>query len=164
VSGWGMVGAGGVALLAAAVAAAQPTTLRWLLSWVAAAAVALFVAGVAMVRKSARAGVPLLSGPGRKFILSFSPPMAVGALLTLVLFRAGLATVLPGLWLLLYGTAVVTAGTYSARVVPVMGALFMLLGTGALVLGAPWREGLLAAGFGGLHIVFGLLIARRYGG
>ncbi|MFL5574885.1 MAG: hypothetical protein ACJ79S_02805 [Gemmatimonadaceae bacterium] len=164
VSGWGMVGAGGVALLAAAVAEAQPTTVRWLLAWLLAAAVALFVSGWAMVRKAARAGMPLLSGPGRKFLLSFSPPMAVGALLTLVLFRAGFAAALPGLWLLLYGTAVVTGGTYSARVVPVMGALFMLLGAAALFVGAEWREALLAAGFGGLHVAFGIVIARRYGG
>jgi hypothetical protein len=108
--------------------------------------------------------MPLFSGAGRKFVLGFSPPMVVGALLTMVLYAAGLLSVLPGLWLLLYGTAIVSAGAFSARVVPVMGLGFMVLGATALFAPPGWREGLLALGFGGLHIVFGILIARRYGG
>ena len=64
--------------------------------------------------------------------LSFSPPMIVGAVLTRVLVQRGLYALLPGVWMLLYGAAVVSAGTYSVRSVPVMGAAFMLLGTVAL--------------------------------
>lgn len=164
VSGAGMIASGGVALVAAWGAAEQRSVERWLAVWLAAAAVALLVSGWATVRKAARAGMPLLSGPGRKFLLGFSPPMIVGVLLTAVLFRSGLTAVLPGLWLLLYGTAVVSAGAFSARVVPVMGLGFMLLGAAALFVPSPWRGALLAAGFGGLHVAFGIVIARRYGG
>src|SRR5215207_3896566 len=152
VSGWGTVAAGGVALVAAYVASVQPTVERWLGVWLTTAATALVVSGTATTRKAARAQMPLLSGPGRKFVLGFSPPMLVGALLTLVLFRAGLVEVLPGLWLLLYGTAVVAAGAFSARIVPVMGLTFMTLGAVALFVPPAWHEGLLAAGFGGLHV------------
>lgn len=164
VSGWGMVGIGLVAFVAAAAAARQPTPARWLETWVGAGVVALCVSVWTTARKAARANVPVLSGPGRKLVISFSPPMIVGALLTIVLFRAGLTWPLPGLWLLLYGTAVVTGGSYSARVVPVMGAFFMALGAVALFAPAAWSAAMLAAGFGGLHVAFGILIARRYGG
>jgi hypothetical protein len=90
--------------------------------------------------------------------------MVVGALLTWALYRAGVDEVLPAMWLLLYGTAVVCGGTYSARIVPVMGVCFMLLGTLSLVVPAAWGWLALAAGFGGLHLAFGIAIARRYGG
>src|SRR5277367_6621286 len=62
-----------------------------------------------------RAKAALFSGPGRKFLLSFAPPLFVGALLTFALASAGLFTVLPALWLMLYGTAIVTGGAFSVR-------------------------------------------------
>jgi hypothetical protein len=90
--------------------------------------------------------------------------MLTGAVLTQVLFRVGLPGLLPGVWLLLYGTAVVSGGAASVRVVPAMGACFMAAGALALYLPAASGDVLLAAGFGGLHIVFGALIAVKYGG
>jgi hypothetical protein len=40
----------------------------------------------------------------------------------------------------------------------------MFAGVLALLAPATWGNLLLAAGFGGLHIIFGILIARKYGG
>ena len=114
--------------------------------------------------KARAAGIPLITGPVRKLILSFSPPMLVGMLLTALFVARGLESFLPGTWMLLYGTGVVTAGTYSVRIVPVMGAAFMALGALTLFVPATWSTALLVAGFGGLHIAFGTLIAWRYGG
>jgi hypothetical protein len=108
--------------------------------------------------------MPLLSGPGRKFLLSFSPPMVVGALLTFVLYRAGFLEAIPGVWLLLYGTGVVAGGAFSVRIVPVMGLCFMVAGVIALFAPAAWGHPILGAAFGGLHIAFGIPIARSYGG
>jgi hypothetical protein len=108
--------------------------------------------------------IPLLSGPGRKFVAGFAPAMAAGIVLTPVLYRQGEAGLLPGVWLLLYGAAVVSGGGASVRVVPAMGALFMLAGALALFLPATSGDLLLAAGFGGLHIIFGTIIAVKYGG
>ena len=164
VSGWGMVAVGIIASAAAVLAAVQPTPLQALFIWLAAAVLAPCVSMWATVRKARRAHVPLLSGPGRKFLLSFSPPLVVGALLTLVLYRAGLMATIPGMWLLLYGTGVVAGGAFSVRVVPVMGLCFMLAGTIALFAPVEWHGWIMAAAFGGLHIGFGIPIARRHGG
>lgn len=162
--GWGGVVIGVTALAAAAVAMRQAAPRAWLATWLIEALIAVAIALPAAVHKARRAQLPLLAGPGRKFALSFAPPILVGALLTLVLFRLEALAVLPGVWLLLYGTAVVTGGAFSVRVVPVMGLCLMALGAAALFSPARWGNAYLAAGFGGLQLIFGWLIARRYGG
>lgn len=164
VSGWGMVAVGVIAIAAGVLATVQPTPVEALYVWIAAAVFAPAVMLWAIVRKARNAHMPLLSGPGRKFLLSFSPPMLVGALLTIVLYRAGLVGMIPGMWLLLYGTGVVAGGAFSVRVVPVMGFCFMLAGTIALFAPPSWNGWIMAASFGGLHIGFGIPIARRHGG
>lgn len=164
VSGWGMVIVGIAALTAAAIAARQPTEVGWLNTWLAAAVLAPLIMIAAIVRKARAARLPLMSGAGRKFLLSFSPPVIVGALLTIELYRLGMYDVLPGLWLLIYGTAVVAGGAYSVRVVPVMGLCFMVAGAIALFTPPITNDFLMAAAFGGLHIAFGIPIARRHGG
>lgn len=164
VSGWGMVAVGVIAIAAGVLAAVRPTPVEALYVWIAAAVFAPVVMLWAIVRKARNAHMPLLSGPGRKFLLSFSPPMVVGALLTIVLYRAGLVEMIPGIWLLLYGTGVVAGGAFSVRVVPVMGFCFMLAGTIALFTPPSWNGWIMATAFGGLHIGFGIPIARRHGG
>ena len=164
VPGWGGVAMGVTALGAAALSRAAVTPQEWLGIWLAEAFLAFAIGLAAMTRKARRSQTPLFSGPARRFFLTLSPPMAAGAVLTIALERFGHIELLPGIWLLLYGTAVVTGGAYSVRVVPVMGALFMLLGAAALGSPQTWGTAYLAAGFGGLQIAFGLIIARRYGG
>jgi hypothetical protein len=164
VPGWGQVAIGSTALVATYVAAHQSTARGWLGTWLAEAIISLLIAGWLMDRKARTSETPLLSGPGRKVVFSLSPPMIVGALLTVVLFRAGLTGAIPGMWLLLYGTGVVTGGMYSVSIVPVMGVCFMALGAAGIFAPAAWGNWLMAAGFGGLHIVFGTIIARKHGG
>jgi hypothetical protein len=164
VPGWGGVALGITALGAAAVAAMQTSHLAWLATWFVEAIVATGVAGWTTLAKARAAHMPLLAGPGRKFTLSFAPAMFAGALLTVVLWRAGLQSAVPGTWLLLYGTGIATAGAFSIRAVPLMGLCFIVLGTVALFSPPAWGDAFLAAGFGGLHLIFGFVIARRYGG
>lgn len=164
VPGWGGVAMGITALVAAWVAARQSTTDAWILTWLAEAVVATAIGACAMAQKAQAAKMSLLSGPGRKFALSFVPPLIVGALLTFAWYRGGFVGALPGLWLLLYGTAIMAGGAFSVRVVPVMGACFMAVGALALFAPATWGNALMAVGFGGLQMVFGIIIARRYGG
>ncbi len=164
VPGWGGVAMGIRALAAAAIAGRQPTLERWFATWLLEAAFAMALAVAAIKRKANRAKAPLVSAPARRFVLSFAPPFAVGGLLTAMLYRAGFTAAIPGTWLLLYGTGVVTGGAFSVRIVPVMGLCFMLLGAIALFCPVAWGTAFLAAGFGLLHIAFGIVIARRYGG
>lgn len=164
VPGWGGMLMGITALGAAFIASVQPTPVLWLGVWIVEAAVSCLIGAVAMLQKARKADTPLLSQPGRRFALSLSPPLVAGALLTLFLFRAGSVALLPGLWLLLYGAGVVTGGAFSVRVVPAMGVAFMALGAAALFSPAAWGDAYMAVGFGGLHLIFGAIIAWRHGG
>ena len=164
ISGWATVVVGVTALGAGVLAGPRPDTGRWFAIWLGEALLSFVVASTAMVRKARAAGVPVLSGSGRKFLLSFLPPLVAGALLTVVLLRAGIPSLLPGLWMLLYGAAVVSAGTFSVRIVPAMGLCFIALGAAAAFAPPAWGTTLMTGGFGALHIAFGILIARRHGG
>lgn len=164
VSGIGGVAMGTIALVAEGFASAAESQLTWLGVWIGAAVLSFSVSILAMARKSRAEGVPLLAGPGRRFAWNVTPPLAAGAALTFALAQAGLVDLLPGTWLLLYGTSVVTGGFNSVRPVPVMGFLFMLTGVAAFLSPPAWGDAFMAAGFGGLHIVFGIVIWRKHGG
>lgn len=176
VPGWGLVGVGSTAVIAAPLAAQQPSATRWILVWLATAIVAVSIGTAAMWQKMRRrvtAGEALqLNTPTRKFLFGFWPAILVGAVLTGALtdpFTPGIeahltARLLPGLWLLLYGLGVLTAGAYSIRAVPLMGMVFMALG--AITLLVPFAIGdvMMGLGFGLLQLAFGIHIARRHGG
>lgn len=162
--GWGGVGMGISALAAAALAARQRSVEGWIAVWLVEAAVAVAIGMRAIVRKARRVDLPLLSGAGRKFMLSFLPPTVAGAALTSALYASGETALIPGTWLLLYGVGVVTAGTFSVEIVPIMGVVFMATGGVALATAPAWGDQFMALGFGAFHIVFGFVIARKYGG
>jgi hypothetical protein len=163
-SGWGQVVIGITAIAATLVASRQALSWAWVATWLAEAGIAAGISVASMTLKAHAANMPLRGEQIRKLILSFSPPMIVGAVLTALFVDRGMYALLPGVWMLLYGAAVVSAGTYSTRIVPMMGAAFMLTGAAAFVAPPSWTTALLMAGFGGLHIVFGVWIARRHGG
>jgi hypothetical protein len=163
VPGWGGVAMGVLAVPAAWIAHRQATPQTWLAVWLVTALVGFAVGVATLVHKASRHGVELTRQPARGFALSLLPPLVAGALLTPALALAGAYMLLPGSWLLLYGTAVVTGGAYSVRVIPVMGVAIAAVGAAALAL--PRLGDLaMALGFGVLQIGFGLFVARRYGG
>ncbi len=165
VPGWGGV-AVGVSALGAAVVAGQPDRpSEWLSAWLAEACLASTIGLATMAHKARRAGTPLSSAaPAHRFALGYAPPLVAGAVLTAVFASRGLVAQLPGCWLLLYGAALASGGANSVRIVPLMGACFMALASIAFVAPLSWGPWLLAVGFGGLHIGFGVVIARKYGG
>jgi hypothetical protein len=168
VSGWGQVLVGATALFAAWLAARQASnqvsSFTWLRIWLAEGILAVVIALLSCTWKANRRGLPLFSGPARKVALGLAPPMVAGAFLTFLLFRAGEQSALPATWLLLYGAGIMTGGAFSVAIVPIMGICFMLLGGLAALGPAAWGNTFMAAGFGGLHLFFGWLIARRHGG
>ncbi len=163
VPGLGGVVIGVTALIAGALAASRNPPQQFAI-WCAEAVAAAVIAFIAVRRKSRRLKLSLMTRAARRALLSFMPPLAAGAVLSLALLRMGAFSVLPELWLLLYGAAVVTGGAFSVRIVPVMGLCFMMTGVFAALCPAAWGNGFLIFGFGGLHVIFGAVIARRHGG
>jgi hypothetical protein len=150
------------ALIAAWIATRQTSPELWLATWLGEGMVGIAIGAFGMVEKSIRTGSSLSSRPARKFALSFAPPLAVGAFLTAALWQAGAVHLLPGVWLMMYGTAVITGGAFSVRIVPVIGGVFVALGAVALFVRA--GDLFLALGFGAAHVIFGVIVARRFGG
>jgi hypothetical protein len=164
VPGWGGMLMGGVAVLAAIVASTREAPAEWLGVWLMAAVVATLIGGWSMDHKARAAGTTMFAGKGRRFLLGLLPPLLTGAALTVALVAVGQYELIAGIWLLLYGTACITGGAYSIRLVPAMGVCFMVLGVAALFVPFAWANALLAAGFGGLQLGFGWAIGRWHGG
>ena len=164
VSGWGYVGMGATALVAFAIALRQLGIDAWLAVWLGEALVAVTIALVAMHWKASRQSTPILSIPGRRLFVGLLPPLFAGGVLTVALVRSGDVRQIPGVWLLLYGVAVMQAGAFSVRTIPLMGAVFVLCGAIALPMPWFWANVMLAVGFGLVHLAFGGYIAKRHGG
>lgn len=165
IPGRGGVAIGVTAIGAAAVSGPPDSSTRWLAIWLAEALVSVAIGLTTMTVKARRAGTPIsTAAPAYRFALAYVPPLVAGAILTPVFASLDLMSRLPGCWLLLYGTALASGGAQSVRVVPTLGICFMSLAVVAFATPAAWGHWLLAAGFGGLHIVFGFIIARKYGG
>jgi hypothetical protein len=164
VPGWGGMGMGVVGILAAVVGARQSDGMTWLAGWLGAAAVAVPVGFVAMIAKAQRHAVPLWSPAGRRFAQAFLPALLAAAVLTVLLVREGHFELLPPAWLLLYGAGVIAGAASSVPVLTLIGVAFMVCGIGAAVTAPSWGNLWLGTGFGVLHIVFGLVIARKHGG
>jgi hypothetical protein len=166
IPGWGGVLVGVTAIVAAVVAQQfLGRSLRmWLGTWLTEAIVAAMIGFGTMALKARRSNERFMSGASRRFFISYFAPLVAGAVITLSLVRAEAYSAIPATWLLLYGTAFVSSGAFSIRVIPIMGIGFMLVGVAAALLPLGISNILLGAAFGGLHILFGLIIARSYGG
>ncbi len=164
VPGWGGVAMGITAVGAACIAPPASSAKAWFVTWIVAALVGFALGTLSVYWKARRVGTSILTGPGRKFLLSLFPPLVAGGIISAAIYVAGQGHLLPGIWLLLYGVGVISAGTFSVPVVPAMGLCFLLVGGVAIFCPPAWANSVMAVGFGLPHILFGLIIARRYGG
>jgi hypothetical protein len=152
---------GMVGLAAAALASTPALRPRWLVIWLIAAGVAAALGGAIMARQASRQGFTLFGTPARKLILCLAPGLFAGAVMTLVLWEGGHLRAIPGTWLLLYGCALISTSAPTARIVGVLGSLFALLGLITFLMPERLHTLALGAGFGGLHLIFGILIGQR---
>lgn len=164
VSGRGVIVMGLIALAAGGLSLWFNQGRHWLAIWLIAGVLGFLAGGWSLWRKARSDGVKLSCGVGRRFLFSLTPPLLAGGALSLALYQTDTLALIPGSWLLLYGVAVTTAGAFSVRAVPGMGIAFMILGLVTLALPAAWHNLSLLLGFGGLHVVFGTIIVKNYGG
>jgi hypothetical protein len=164
VPGFGGMLMGATAVAASYIAHQQIYLRNWLVVWLTEAALASAIGLLAMWQKSKAADQSLISTPARKFAFGFTPALVCGVIATLGLWRYEHYEVMAPMWMIIYGSAVVAGGAYSVRAVPIMGWLFIAFGAAAFALPAGFGDVMMAASFGGLHIIFGAVIAKNYGG
>ena len=164
VSGRGCIVMGSVALLATAAAGIPQLSPYWLTIWVASALFAVGLNLPLMAAKAKAQGSSLQRQVAKRFFLTLTPPILMGAILTLALAGRSPQEIIVGIWLLSYGTALATSGTFSIVPVTLAGIVIMGLGTVTLFLPAGSALFMLALGFGLVHIVLGIVISRRFGG
>ena len=162
ISGRGLIVVGASALLASWLAAHQ-AFVGWLLVWLAEVCLAGLITAFTIHRKALATHTPLFSGPARKVVMGLAPALAAGAVLTGVFYRGGHPDFIAPTWLLLYGVGIVAGGAWSVAAVPVMGGAFMALALPAFLFTA-WPDVWMALGFGGLHLLFGAVVTKKYGG
>lgn len=164
VPGYGGIFMGITAVAAAFIANSQPLIRDWLTVWLVEAFLACGIGFFAMWQKAKITETSLFSVPARKFALSFLPPVLCAIFITLGLWRFGHFEVMIPIWILLYGAAIVCGGANSVRIVPIAGWCFIALGAIAFFLPADFGNMFMGLSFGVLHIVFGAIVARKYGG
>lgn len=174
VSGAGMIIMGVTAVVGAYIAAQRRSVDWWIYVWLAVACVGCFTGALSLILKARRTQSANWFIASHKFALGLFPPIFAGIILTEIFYERSLENLMPGLWLLLYGVGVVSGGTFSVRVVPLMGLCFVALGIAAfyvphadtMMVWGPLTaaDALLVLGFGGLHILFGAIVAWKYGG
>lgn len=164
VPGYGGILMGATAVVAAYIAHSQVYIRDWLTVWLTEAVLAFFIGLLAMWQKTKLAKTSMFSTPARKLLMNSVPPMLCGVFITLGLWRFGHFEVMIPVWILCYGAAVVCGGAFSVKAVPIMGWCFIALGAIAFFLPANTGQLMMGLSFGVLHIVFGFIIGRRFGG
>lgn len=151
---------GTIALLTTGLCLAPELHKFWVAIWLSAALLGAVLGSILIVRESSLRDLRLNGTPLLKFALCLSPSLGAGLVMTAVHWFGGNPHAIPGTWLLMYGCALLAASAATTRIIAALGMLFVLFGLASLLLPDEWQLLMLGAGFGGLHIIFGLLIGR----
>lgn len=136
--------------------------------WGATLGLALLTDVLLTKRRAAKVGKMAFSSLGVHLARAVAPGLLAGVGITLfhLIQPERLGTYLYGMWILCYAVSLLAIGMFSRREVSVMGWAF--LGAGMLALVLPQGAGigpraLMAATFGGFHIVYGIRMGLKYG-
>jgi hypothetical protein len=151
---------GAIGIMATALSSLPALHEYWVLIWLIASLAAAGAGSALLLRDSSLRGLRLIGTPIRRFALCLLPSILAGVVLTAVHWSAGNLHAIAGTWLLLYGCALISASTVTTRTISIMGGCFVALGLLALALPDNLQIPMLGAGFGGLHITFGIIIGR----
>ncbi len=112
-------------------------------------------------RKSKQQHVKIWDASARRMVINLAIPLMAGGILLLKLIIMGIVSLLTPVTLIFYGLALVNASKYTLGEIRYLGYCQLLLGF--INLWFP-EEGLYfwAAGFGLLHIVYGLYMWKKY--
>jgi len=167
-SGWSGISAGVFALIGLIVARLlihSTDTQALEISLIADAFIVLFLAlGSALFfsqRKARKQGTKLWSPVTRKLMVNMAIPLLTGGLYSAILMIQGQYHLLAGITLIFYGLALVNAGRFINKEAVILGILEITLGIAATI----WHTfGLWfwGAGFGLLHIVYGITLHYKY--
>jgi hypothetical protein len=164
VPGYGGMLMGVTAIVAAYIASTQALRQDWLITWFAEAGIAFAIGMLGMWYKSRIGDSSLFSAPALKFARAFAPPLIAGVVITLGMWRFGHFEAMIPVWIVSYGAAIVSGGSYSVKIVPIMGWVFLALGAAAFALPPGYGDVYMGVTFGLVHIVFGAIIAKKHGG
>lgn len=181
-SGWSGVWAGITALGAAAAAYAtihsvsyeerRPANLAELLTEPLAFRL-LFIALLTLIiaacgafyftwRKAQAKGQKMWTRPARQFMLQVIIPMLAGGIFSLAFLAHGLYAFIAPACLVFYGLALVNGAKYTLGEIRWLGYCELVLGCIALFI-PYYGLAFMAAGFGVLHIVYGIVMWNKYG-
>jgi hypothetical protein len=113
-------------------------------------------------KKNEKAGVPIWNSASRKMVINLAIPLIVGAIITFAFaMRGDWIYIAPGC-LIFYGLALINGSKYTVSDIKYLGLIEVVLGCIGLFINPGYGLYLWAFGFGVLHIVYGIIMWRKY--
>lgn len=133
------------------------------LLWATALVLSVAIEFLYNKRRATRVGKRVVSRLGAHILLAALPAFLACGVLTAFFYEHNLLPYILGIWMLCYGLAICAVGLFSARPVTYLGSAFVV--SGAITMLAPLTIHLymMALTFGGFHIIYGIVMARRHG-
>lgn len=137
-----------------------PPLVEFAVVWSAVALVALVGVLWSTLRKARARDEEVLNTPTRMVLGALCPAGFSLLALTVALGAHGRVDLLPGVWLLFYGTGLFSAALFARREFQKIGVTALVLGAAALACPPGWGTLFMGVGFGALHLAYGVTAWR----